>query len=240
MVFTDKSKLPQHVAIIMDGNGRWAQKRKLERVEGHRVGVRVSENIITYAREIGIGYLTLYAFSKENWERPKEEVEALMKLLKAFLLEKEKKMKDNGIRLNAIGDTSLLPREVQEVLKSVIDRTKDGKQMVLTLALSYGSRDEILRGVTRLANEAVKGGEEISKISEEEFSGYLDTKDMPDPDLIIRTSGENRISNFMLWQGAYSEFVFEKCHWPDFTPEHFLKAIKEYQRRERRYGRIGK
>lgn len=227
------SKLPQHVAIIMDGNGRWAKARGLPRVEGHREGTRISEEIITYARDLGIRYLTLYAFSRENWNRPPEEVYALMRLLEEFLLEKKKKMIDNGIRLNAIGHLFLLPDPVRLALSHVMEETQDGKDMVLTLALSYGSRDEIIRAISKL----VKEKKSTDEISVEEFEKHLDTFGMPDPDLIIRTSGEYRMSNFLLWQGAYAEYVFEECLWPDFTPKHLIKAIHEYQNRERRYGK---
>ncbi|MBI4411855.1 MAG: di-trans,poly-cis-decaprenylcistransferase [Deltaproteobacteria bacterium] len=222
----------------MDGNGRWAKARGFHRVEGHRMGINVSEEIITAARDLGIQYLTLYAFSKENWDRPAEEVEVLMQLLKAFLLEKRQKMLDNRIRLNAIGDLSRLPGEVREILFQVMKDTELQTGMTLTLALSYGSRDEILRGIGKILAEASKGGRASFELSEDHFSRYLDTADMPDVDLVIRTSGEHRVSNFLLWQGAYAEYIFEDCFWPDFTRERFVFALEEYQTRERRYGKI--
>lgn len=231
MSFIDKSALPKHIAIIMDGNGRWAQAKRLDRVEGHRQGVLRSEEIITAASELGLSFLTLYAFSKENWLRPKGEVEALMGLLEQFLLAKKEKMLKNGIRLNAIGDLSLLPGQVRKTLQSVIDETSVGQGMVLTLALSYGARDEVIRAVNKIVAEEKKG------ITEGMFGNYLDTATLPDPDLIIRTGGECRISNFLLWQSAYAEMIFEDCFWPDFTPEKFLAAIAEFQSRERRFGK---
>ncbi|MBI2339745.1 MAG: di-trans,poly-cis-decaprenylcistransferase [Deltaproteobacteria bacterium] len=226
--------LPEHVAIIMGGNGRWARARGLNRIEGHRTGIDVSEKIITAARDIGIRYLTLYAFSKENWERPPEEVAALMRFLKAFLLEKRQKMLDNRIKLNAIGDLSRLPADVYETLAQVMRDTGDKRhEMVLTLALSYGSRDEIVR-----AAKKILAGGPLEKITEEAFGQYLDTRGLPDVDLVIRTSGEHRVSNFLLWQGAYAEYVFEECFWPEFTKEHLMRALEEYRTRERRYGKI--
>ena len=225
--------LPKHIAIIMDGNGRWAKARGLHRVEGHARGVKVSEDIIEVAHDVGIGYLTLYAFSKENWQRPPEEIHALMGLLKAFLLEKKQKMLDKGIRFNTIGDILKLPQDVQETIAMVKKETAHGEKMMLTLALSYGSRDEIIRAVRAMFS----AGLETSSVNEEILASFLDTALMPDPDLIIRTSGESRISNFLLWQGAYAEFIFEECLWPDFDQHHFMAAIAEYQKRERRYGK---
>lgn len=235
MNLIDPSKLPRHVAIIMDGNGRWAKERGLDRIEGHRAGIKAVEEIITYAREIGVRYLTLYAFSKENWNRPKVEVEALMMLLKDFLLQKKQKMLENQICLNAIGDLKLLPEDVRETLELVKKETNTGKtKMVLTLALSYGSRDEILRAVSQIIEKRNELG---LPLKEADFSRFLDTAGMPDVDLVIRTSGEHRISNFLLWQGAYAEYLFEDSYWPDFSREHFLKALCEFQTRERRYGK---
>ena len=236
MVNTQLSKLPRHIAIIMDGNGRWAKERGLSRIEGHRAGTEKTDEIITCAREAKIRYLTLYAFSKENWNRPPDEVSALMDLLKQFLSAKEEKMVKNEICLRTIGNTSLLPEPVSEVLQKVIDSTAQGKEMTLTLALSYSSRDEIIRGIKRFLDESRRQTSLEQTLTEESFGAYLDTADLPDPDLIIRTSGEHRISNFLLWQGAYAEFVFEECHWPDYTPAHFLKALEDYARRERRFG----
>lgn len=221
------------MAIIMDGNGRWAQARGLQRMEGHRAGVERTDEIINKAHDMGLQYLTLFAFSKENWERPVAEVETLMTLLDAFLKVKLEKMLANGIRLNTIGDISLLPKPVSETLEWVKKETEKGQDLVLTLALSYGSRDEILRAVQKILKDKPQ------EINEEIISNYLDTNNIPDPDLIIRTSGEYRISNFLLWQGAYSEYFFADCPWPDFTPEHFEAAIDAYLKRERRFGKTG-
>lgn len=229
--------LPRHVAIIMDGNGRWAQNRGLHRIEGHRKGVETAEDMITYANSVGIEYLTLYAFSKENWNRPQEEVTALMSLLEHFLREKKQKMLDHGIRFNSIGDASSLPESVQAVMKDVREATSVGTKMVLTLALSYGARDEIIRAITSMMQDALANQIHVTDVNDALFSSYLDTKQIPDPDLIIRTSGEYRMSNFLLWQGAYAEYHFDDCLWPDFTSVNFDRAIAEYQKRERRYGK---
>ena len=226
-------KLPTHVAIIMDGNGRWAKAKGLDRVEGHRIGVQRSEEIITAASRIGLSFLTLYAFSKENWQRPKVEVDALMMLLKNFLLEKKEKMLQNGIRLQTIGDTAKLPPDVRATLDQVMTDTSKGKGMVLTLALSYGARDEIVRAVKKIAEKGA-----ARTLTEEIFASYLDTATLPDPDLVIRTSGEHRVSNFLLWQGAYAEYFFEDLNWPDFSEKRFLEVLKEFQNRERRFGKI--
>lgn len=221
-----------HVAIIMDGNGRWATQQNLQRVAGHARGVEVAEDIITHCREQNIPYLTLYAFSKENWLRPAEEVNTLMSLLKNFLISKKQKMISNEIRFNTIGDISKLPALVQETISEVKQATKDLKKMTLTLALSYGARDEMIRAIKKMEKENF----DLSQTTPETLSSFLDTQDMPDPDLIIRTSGEFRTSNFLLWQGAYAEYYFEPCLWPDFTPAHFDKAISSYHQRSRRFG----
>lgn len=232
----DKTKLPQHVAIIMDGNGRWAVSRGLPRIEGHRHGADVVEDITECARELGIKFLTLYAFSKENWQRPAEETGGLMALLGEFLVGKRGKMITNGIRLNAIGDLTQLPEVVQELLKDTISATAGGKEMVLTLALSYGSRDEIARAVRKLAHDAVTGRLPIDHATESTLAGYLDTRGMPDPDLVIRTSGERRVSNFLLWQAAYAEFCFVDENWPEFNRGIFMRCLDDYLKRERRFG----
>lgn len=233
----DKTRLPQHVAIIMDGNGRWAKERGLPRIEGHRQGAVVVEEITETARKVGIKYLTLFAFSKENWNRPTEETAALMDLLYDFLIRKKEKMLKNGIRLNAIGDVRQLPDFVQEVLLKTIAQTAVGKEMVLTLALSYGSRNEMLRAIRAIARDLKAKKLSPDYLDETLFAGYLDTHDLPDPDLIIRTSGENRISNFLLWQAAYAELKFVREYWPDFTAEMFVRCLMDYQTRERRFGR---
>jgi len=233
----DKTKLPRHVAIIMDGNGRWAKNKSLPRIEGHTRGADVVEDITEAARETGIKYITLYAFSKENWNRPGDETAALMALLDHFLTTKREKMIKNGIRLNAIGEVSQLPAHVLEKLNFTIKETSVGKEMVLTLALSYGSRDEITRAVKSISKDILNKKITPDHIDDSLISGYLDTSDMPDPDFIIRTSGESRISNFLLWQAAYAELMFVETCWPDFNKELFLKCLSDYQERERRFGR---
>ena len=233
-----KESLPKHVAIIMDGNGRWAEKHAFPRVRGHRKGAESVRTIVTLCRELGIGYLTLYAFSEENWKRPPHEVNALMKLLGSFLKRELKEMKENGIRLNVIGRTEKLPTNTREVLLDTIRQTSDGSKMVLTLALSYGGRQEILDAVRALAVKVKNGVMDPENISEDQFSGSLYTSGMPDPDLLIRTSGEYRISNFLLWQISYSEIYITPTLWPDFGEAEFLKALSEYQKRDRRFGAV--
>ncbi len=223
----DPKKIPQHVAMIMDGNGRWAKQQGLHRLEGHRRGTETVDDIVTFAQGMGVKTITLFAFSQENWNRPADEVSGLMDLLAQFLVFKRPKLIQNKIRLRTIGEVNKLPENVRRELAISIEETAHFNQMDLVLALSYGSRQEILRAV-----EKVSKGE----ISPECFEEALDTREIPDPDLLIRTSGEYRISNFLLWQMAYTELYFTDTLWPDFTREEFLKAILEYQRRERRFG----
>lgn len=232
-----KKNLPKHVAIIMDGNGRWAQAQDLPRLEGHRKGVEVVEKITEHACDLGIKNLTLYAFSKENWQRPAEEVRTLMQLLAEFLKSKTQKMLNNGIALNTIGDLSLLPKPVLKILEETCEATKGGRKMVLTLALSYGSRDEILRAIKKLMTHFEKNRFDPDDLTPEHFAEYLDTSSLPDPDLVIRTSGESRISNFLLWQSAYAEFKFVDENWPEFTTKIFDNCLLDYQNRERRFGK---
>ena len=231
-------KLPLHVAIIMDGNGRWAKKRELPRVVGHREGIKRAREIVEVAREIGIKVITLYTFSYENWQRPKEEVTILMHLLKNYLEEEWESLIKQDIRLLAIGDLRLLPLETYEVLQKVIKNTAQCQTMILNLAISYGSRQEIIHAVKLLIEDVKQGNIEPEDINEGLFSQYLWTKGLPDPDFIIRTSGEFRLSNFLLWQSAYAEFYITPILWPDFSRLHFIKALQEYQRRERRFGKI--
>ena len=233
-----KESLPKHVAVIMDGNGRWAEKHAFPRVRGHRKGAESVRTIVTLCRKLGIGYLTLYAFSEENWKRPRHEVNALMKLLGSFLKRELKEMKENGIRLNVIGRPEKLPATTRKVLQDTIRETSHGSNMVLTLALSYGGRQEILDAVRGLARKVQNGVMDPSDISEDQFSGSLYTSGMPDPDLLIRTSGEYRISNFLLWQISYSEIYITPTLWPDFGEAEFLKALSEYQKRDRRFGAV--
>jgi undecaprenyl diphosphate synthase len=232
-----KSKeLPHHIAIIMDGNGRWAKSRSLNRVKGHEAGVESVRVIVRTCREIGIKILTLYAFSTENWHRPQYEIQALMTLLKNFLRSELREMLDNNIRLNAIGQIWRLPEDVQVALRETMEATRHNTEMLLNLALSYGGRDEIVEGVQKVALDIQKKKIKPGDLTPRLFSEYLYTKGMPEPDLLIRTSGEMRISNFLLWQIAYSEIYVTDILWPDFRKEALLEAIRDYQRRERRFG----
>lgn len=228
--------LPRHVAVIMDGNGRWAKARGLPRVEGHRTGIRSVRVIVECARELHIPYLTLYAFSSENWGRPRAEVTLLMRLLGEFLERELPELARHGIRLRAIGETWLLPEAVRTSLERTISTTSGNEEMTLTLALSYAGRNEIARAAKRLAKEVAAGTVTPGDITEELFSSRLDTAGIPDPDLVIRTSGEIRVSNFLLWQSAYAEFVFTDTLWPDFGRAEFLAALEEFSRRDRRFG----
>ena len=232
----DKTNLPRHIAIIMDGNGRWAQNHSLGRIAGHRKGAESVRNIVEACRKIGISYLTLYAFSSENWSRPEREVRALMTLLERYLRSEVKVMLKNNIRLLAIGDTEALPEKVRAVLRDAIEKTAGNTAMTLVLALNYGSHDEILGAVRKLIEEARQGKIRASDVTLERFAGYLSTRGIPDPDLLIRTSGEYRLSNFLLWQMAYTEFYFTDTLWPDFREEQLVEAISGYQKRERRFG----
>ena len=234
----DPANLPCHIAIIMDGNGRWAKKRILNRIEGHKKGADVVRAIVRACREIGIPILTLYAFSTENWQRPKSEVAALMTILKNFLESEQKEMLDNNIRLNAIGQTDKLPGYVQKALHRTIDLTKNNDGLLLNLALSYGSRAEIVRMVRGIAIKTKEGKIDPDLITPELVSDFLYTKGMPDPDLLIRTSGEMRISNFLLWQIAYTEIFVTETLWPDFSRQELLQILKHYQSRKRRFGKV--
>ena len=235
----DLQKLPRHVAIIMDGNGRWAKQRGMNRIRGHEEGAESVRAIVRANREIGIPWLTLYAFSEENWRRPKYEVEALMVLLKRFLQTEVKEMLDNGIRFQAIGRTHKLPKDVQRTLLQTAERTAPGRNMVLTLALSYGGRQEVTDAVLKMVQRVEAGEIRSSDITEALLSEHLYTATMPDPDLLIRTSGECRISNFLLWQIAYAEIYMTPTYWPDFRKKEYVEALIEYQKRERRFGATG-
>ena len=232
----DKYKLPKHIAIIMDGNGRWAKKKLLNRISGHMKGVDAVREVVTTCRELGIKVLTLYAFSIENWQRPKEEVKALMSLLNDYLLKERGEMIKNNIRLSAIGRLEDLPPAVQATLQETMKMTKDCDGMTLNLALSYGGRAEILHAAKRIISDLHEGKMRPEELTEKRFSEYLWTWGLPDPDLLIRTSGEFRISNFLLWQIAYTELYVTETLWPDFNREELLKAIADYQSRERRFG----
>jgi undecaprenyl diphosphate synthase len=232
----DRANLPRHVAIIMDGNGRWAKRRGLLRIRGHVAGVESVRTVTRQARKLGISYLTLFAFSEENWQRPAREIRVLMALLRRYLSRELAEMQENQIALKAIGDLKRLPRPVQEDLARTSAATQDSAQMVLTLALSYGGRTEIVQAAQALAREAAAGRLKPEDIDAPLFSRYLYTANLPDPDLLIRTSGESRLSNFLLWQSAYTELYLTETLWPDFREEDFLKALTAYQQRERRFG----
>jgi undecaprenyl diphosphate synthase len=232
----DPDRLPRHVAIIMDGNGRWAQQRGLKRVQGHAAGVESVREVVRLARKLGLRYLTLYAFSEENWQRPRMEIRALMGLLSRYLREELADLRKNHIAFRAIGDVKRLTPAIQKELVRAMEATQADCRMVLTVALSYGSRSEIVRAAQSLAQEIQAGRLRPEEIDQALFSRSLYTADMPDPDFLIRTSGEYRLSNFLLWQSAYTELYFTDTLWPDFRQEEFLTALTEYQRRMRRYG----
>lgn len=229
--------IPQHVAIIMDGNGRWARQKALARIGGHEEGVKRVEDIITAAPKYGVKYLTLYAFSKENWQRPKHEVDFLMRLLSDYLDKKRADLKKNNIKFQAIGRIGDLPEEIQKKIAINVEESKSHTGLVVTFAFSYSSRIEIIDACQEIAREVAAGKLKLDAITEDTISNHLYTAGLPDPDLLIRTSGEMRISNFLLWQISYSELYFTEKMWPEFTPGEFEKAIQEYQKRERRFGR---
>ena len=235
----DSSRLPRHVAIIMDGNGRWAQQRNKPRLYGHKSGADSVREIVEVSREIGIEVLTLYAFSSENWRRPEQEVGGLMSILKTYLSSELSRMMKNGIRLRCIGDISRLPDSPREALLNSMAETAGNRDLTLNLALSYGARDELSRAVRKIAAECAAGRLDPAQIDPEEIENHLDTAGLPDPDLLIRTGGEARLSNFLLWQLSYSEIYFTDIMWPDFRRQQFVEAISNYQQRERRFGRTG-
>lgn len=235
--YLNKNRIPEHIAIIMDGNGRWAKKNGKPRVFGHKNGVASVRSVTEGAAEVGVKYLTLYAFSTENWNRPKAEVMALMQLLVSTIAKETKTLNKNNIRLDAIGDLNSLPANCNKELAKAIENTSQNTGMTLVLALSYSSRWEIINAVNSLLIDVKSGKIGDKGVSEELFKNYLCTATIPDPELIIRTSGEHRISNFLLWQAAYSEFIFTNDLWPDFRKEHLWRAIEEFQTRERRFGK---
>jgi undecaprenyl diphosphate synthase len=238
MHMLDPEKLPRHLAIIMDGNGRWAQERMLKRIVGHRKGVETVRTIVEESSLLGIGYLTLFAFSSENWLRPKTEVRSLMALLKGYLAREASRMMNNNIRFSVIGDRADLPDDVNSAVDEAVRKTAGNSGMVLTLALSYGARREIVSAAADMAADLAAGKICADEITEALFSRYLFTAEIPDPDFLIRTSGEMRISNFLLWQIAYTELYFTEVNWPDFGKDEFYRALADYQARERRYGLI--
>ncbi|MBR2861533.1 MAG: isoprenyl transferase [Clostridia bacterium] len=228
----DSQNIPRHVAIIMDGNGRWAKQKGFPRTYGHKVGTENVRKIVKYCSKRGIEYLTVYAFSTENFKRPADEVGALMKLLVEYFNKETQELKENGVRLNVIGDISTFSPVVQEAIQNGIEKTKDCTKLIFTIALAYGARAELVRAFKNMIADSVQD------ITEEIVSKYLYTFDLPDPDLIIRTSGEERLSNFLLYQAAYSEFYFTNVHWPDFDENEFEKALEEFARRIRRFGGV--
>lgn len=227
-------RIPEHVAIIMDGNGRWAEMRGLPRIEGHKRGAERAREVISAAMEVGVGTLTLYAFSLENWQRPDDEVSTLMKLLEFYLSKEFSELIRKGIVFRTIGEVWRLPASVQALLKNAEEKSSRNKGMTLVLALSYSGRNEIIRAVRKIISQGVKEED----VTEEYFASLLDTAGIPAPDLIVRSSGEKRISNFLLWQAAYAEFYFTETLWPDFTKEEFFLALHNYQMRERRFGTV--
>lgn len=234
----DKNNVPAHIAIIMDGNGRWAKKKNLPRTMGHRAGVETIRQIVKASSNIGVKYLTLYAFSTENWRRPSEEVSTLMSLLVEYLKKEVNELHKNNVIVNYIGDITRLPEICQRELIQSQDKTKNNTGLTLNLALNYGGRDEIRNAVIHIAKDIKNGSLDIKDINDSVISNYLYTKGMPDPDLVIRPSGEYRISNFLLWQIAYSELWFSNIYWPDFKPNDLYMAIYDYQKRDRRYGGV--
>lgn len=232
----DLKNLPEHIAIIMDGNGRWAKRRSLPRTAGHQEGMKRVVDIVEVANDIGIKYLSLYAFSTENWKRPKREIDALMNILVRYIRNELDKIHKNNIKIEIMGDISLLPKLPRKEVEKAIEKTKDNSKMVLNIGLNYGGRDEIVRGVKRILKDVRAGKIDEKDIDVELISKYLYTNNIPDPDLLIRPSGEIRLSNFMLYQVAYTEFWFSNIYWPDFTEEYLYKAIIDYQKRNRRFG----
>lgn len=230
--------IPQHVAIILDGNGRWAKSKGMPRNYGHVRGAKNLETICRDAYNLGIKYLTVYLFSTENWKRSREEVEGLMKLFRSYTKTCMKTARENNMKVRVFGDPAAFDLDLQDSLKKLVESSKDNTGLNFNLALNYGSRDEIVRAVRALSRDCVEGSVKPEDITEELFAGYLDTKEVPDPDLLIRTSGEQRLSNYLMWQLAYTEFYFTEVPWPAFTKEELIKAIEKYNSRDRRYGGV--
>jgi undecaprenyl diphosphate synthase len=237
MIKLNRKKLPRHIAIIMDGNGRWAERRGLSRIEGHRIGIESVRAIIRACSKIGIKYLTLYTFSTENWRRPRDEVDALMHMIEYYCIREREELLKEGVRFLCIGDIERIPGYARRELAGLVKATARNRKLTLVLALSYGAREEILHAVNELGRKIAAG--RLSRVTERIFSNHLFTSGIPDPDLLVRTSGEFRISNFLLWQIAYSELYITRTLWPDFREPGLRKAISSYQRRERRFGRTG-
>jgi undecaprenyl diphosphate synthase len=237
-IIDNELKIPNHVAIILDGNGRWAQKRRMPRTYGHTQGSKVVEKISEEAYKMGIQYLTVYAFSTENWKRPEDEVDTLMKLLRNYMKDCIRTSNKNNMRVRVIGDTSKLSPEIQESIVNLEEASKENTGLNFQVALNYGSRDEILRSIKKLALDYKENKIEFDDINEDLFANYLDTRGIPEPDLLIRTSGEQRLSNFLLWQLAYTEFYFTDTLWPDFTKDELRKAVEFYNGRKRKFGAL--
>ncbi len=230
----DKNRIPKHIAFILDGNGRWAQKRGLPRTAGHKAGIKAVRETVLNALEMGIGYISLYAFSTENWNRPQEELDYIFNQLKEYVDSDLSEYVEKGIKLVTSGDITKFPKDIYEAMKRGVEETKNCAKLVVNLCVNYGGRDDIITAV----NKIIKAG--VKKVTEKEFSNYLYTAGMPDPDLIVRTSGERRLSNFLMYQGAYSEFYFPKIYWPEFNKKQLQLAIIEFQGRDRRFGKIKK
>jgi undecaprenyl diphosphate synthase len=238
MLIIDPNNIPKHIAIIMDGNGRWAKERGLPRTAGHREGIKRIKEVVKFANKLGVKYLTIFAFSTENWARPKKEINMLMRYLDNFLKNETEELNNNNIRLLVIGRDKPLPGYLLRRIRFAEEYTKNNTGMTLVVALNYGARQEIVDAVKRYIILVKEKKEDPLNLDEEKFSRFLYTHDLPDPDLLIRTSGELRVSNFLLWQISYTEFYFTKKYWPDFTENDLLEAISDYQKRERRFGRI--
>lgn len=234
----DKDNIPRHIAIIMDGNGRWAQKKRMARIKGHVAGTKIIKELIRKASDLGVEVLTLYCFSTENWRRPLDEISFLMDLIRGYLVKEAESMVEEGVHLMHIGDLEPVPPKVKAEFDRVEAMTSQCDKITLNIAINYGSRQEILKAVKYIVQDCEAGKIEADTLDEAAFSGYLDTSSLPEPDLLIRTSGEQRISNYLLWQIAYTEIYFTNVHWPDFNEEELYKAILEYQHRSRRFGGI--
>lgn len=234
----DKTSLPRHIAIIMDGNGRWAKKRNLPRISGHKAGVEALRDVIKTSSKMGIDYLTLYAFSTENWKRPSQEVNGLMELLVIYLRKEIGELHSNNVRINTIGDVLKLPKKAIIEIEKATEKTAKNTGLTVNIALNYGGKSDIINAVKNISKDILDNELKIEDIDESIFSTYLYTNNIPDPDLLIRTSGEQRISNFLLWQIAYSEFWFADVYWPDFTSAHLIEAIEDFKQRKRRFGGI--
>jgi len=236
---TDKAAIPNHVAIIMDGNGRWAKSRGLPRTAGHRKGVEIVRNVVEYAKEVGINTITLFGFSSENWNRPQDEINDLMKMLRTYLRSETADLHKNGVRLRVIGDRAAFDADIVELIENAERLTSENTKLNLVMALGYGGRQDILHAAQLLADHAYRENRKLTRDEVENlFPQFLMTAGIPDPDLMIRTSGEQRISNFLIWQCAYTEFVFTETLWPDFTKQHFIDAIEEFAKRDRRFGKV--